>query len=73
METKNTPQATSGKTGEKTREKILRLIAEDPTITMAELAEQIGVTAKGVEPGPEKLTLREKLNRLPVKHEDWSY
>lgn len=37
------------KTREKTRDKILTLIAELPTITTAELAERIGITAKGIE------------------------
>lgn len=34
---------------EKTRDKVLALIAELPRITTAELAERIGVTAKGIE------------------------
>ncbi len=39
----------SEKTREKTREKILRLINQQPSITAKELAEEIGITAKGVE------------------------
>ena len=37
------------KAREKTRGKFLALIAELPTITTAEVAERIGITAKGVE------------------------
>ena len=37
------------KTREKTREKILAQIAADPSITTAELANRVGITAKGIE------------------------
>jgi len=44
-----TTQETRGKTREKTREKVLRLIRRQPSITTRELAEEIGITAKGIE------------------------
>ncbi len=44
-----TREKTRGKTGRKTREKILALIAADPSITMEELAKRLEITAKGVE------------------------
>ena len=44
-----TREKTRGKTGRKTREKILALIAADPSITMEELANQLEISAKGVE------------------------
>ena len=37
------------KTREKTREKIVSLIQENPSVTAVELAEKIGLTAKGIE------------------------
>lgn len=42
-------QKTGVKTRGKTREKILLLIRQDPTISAAEMAEQLGLTVKGVE------------------------
>ena len=44
-----TREKTRGKTREKTREKILALVAADPSITMEELANQLEISAKGVE------------------------
>lgn len=38
-----------GKRGEKTRDTILRTIKENPQITMAELAEKTGISAKAIE------------------------
>lgn len=37
------------KTREKTREKILQLLQENPVITIAELAEKLKMTDKGIE------------------------
>ena len=42
-------EKTREKTMEKTREKILTLIAANPSITTAELANQLEITAKGIE------------------------
>ena len=44
-----TGEKTREKTGEKTRLKILRRMAENPQITTSELAEEIGVTRKGID------------------------
>lgn len=50
---KSTPEENTQKTGVKTRvktrEKILSLIRQDPTISAAEMAEKLGLTVKGVE------------------------
>lgn len=43
------PEDRLGKTREKTREKILELISSNPQITQNELADNLGITAKGVE------------------------
>lgn len=40
---------TRGKTREKTREIILRLMKENPEITVEQLAESIGIIVKGIE------------------------
>ena len=42
-------EKTREKAREKTREKILALIAADPSSTTAELANRLGITAKGIE------------------------
>ncbi len=55
---------TSVKTSVKNREKILRLIAGDPAITTAELAEQAGVTAKGIEWQIAKLKDEGRIRRI---------
>lgn len=49
QETTQEQEKTREKTGEKTGEKILTLIAANPSITTAELANQLEVTAKGIE------------------------
>ena len=43
------PPAASEVTGEKTREKVLRLLINQPEITSAELATELGITEKDVE------------------------
>ena len=60
------------KTREKTREKILALIAADSSITTAELANRIGITAKGVEWQIGKLKQKGFLERIcPAKGGHW--
>jgi len=44
--TKPSSRVTTEETREKTREKILALIAENPRITTGEMAELLGITAK---------------------------
>ena len=44
-----TREITRENTGENTREKILNLIAGDPSITTSELAKRLGITRKGIE------------------------
>lgn len=58
---------------EKTRDKILALIAELPTITTAELAERIGITAKGVEWQLGKLKADGRIRRVgPDRGGHWA-
>ena len=70
-----TPPKTSQeqeKTREKTREKILALIAADPSSTTAELANRLGITAKGVEWQIGKLKQMGVLERIgPAKGGHW--
>jgi ATP-dependent DNA helicase RecG len=55
-----------------TRDKILALIAADPTITMNELAEQIGITPKGIEWQIRRLREAGRLRRVgPTKGGRW--
>ena len=67
--------ATTPKTSqeqEKTREKILALIAANPSITTAELANRLGITAKGVEWQIGKLKKMGVLERIgPAKGGHW--
>lgn len=63
---------TPGKTREKTREKILSLISEDPHISTAELAEVIGITQKGIDWQMTKLKKEGLLKRIgPAKGGHW--
>ena len=60
------------KTREKTREKILALIAADPSITTAELANRLGITAKGIEWQIGRLKQKGVLERIgPAKGGHW--
>lgn len=66
--TRNPPE----KTREKTREKIIKLIAEDNKITIEELAEKTGITKKGVEWNIQKLKQKNLLKRTgPDKGGRW--
>ena len=57
---------------EETRNKILALIAADPTITMRELAEHIGITPKGIEWQIRRLREAGRLRRVgPTKGGRW--
>ncbi|MDE0486278.1 MAG: winged helix-turn-helix transcriptional regulator, partial [Nitrospira sp.] len=59
-------------TREKTREKIMALIAANPSITTAELAKRLGITAKGVEWQIGKLKQKGVLERVgPAKGGHW--
>jgi len=61
-----------GKTREKTREKILALIAANPTISTNELAEEIGITLKGIEWQLRQLKQAGRLKRVgPRKGGRW--
>lgn len=56
----------------RTREKVLRLIAEAPSITTAELAQRIGITAKGIEWQLGKLKANGQIRRVgPAKGGHW--
>lgn len=56
----------------KTRVKIISLIKENPSITIPELAEKIGLTAKGIEWNIKKLKEKGKLKRIgPTKGGHW--
>jgi len=60
------------KTREKTREKVLFLIGEHPSITTAALANQIGITAKGIEWQLGKLKAEGRIRRVgPAKGGHW--
>lgn len=82
MEVAQTSKNTREKTGKprekprektgKTREKILALIVADSSITTAELAHQLGITAKGVEWQIGKLKQMGVLERIgPAKGGHW--
>lgn len=59
-------------TGEKTREKLLRLIRENPKVTTAELAASIGLTVKGIDWNLKKLKEAKLLRRIgPAKGGRW--
>ena len=59
-------------TREKTREKILTLIAANPSITTAELANQLEITAKGIEWQISKLKKMGVLERIgPARGGHW--
>ncbi|MBF0494772.1 MAG: winged helix-turn-helix transcriptional regulator [Candidatus Omnitrophica bacterium] len=57
-------KADGRETREKTREKILRLIRENPMITTSELAKEIEVTPKGVEWNLKKLKNEGHIKRV---------
>ncbi len=61
----------SEKTSEKTSEKILKLIAENPEITIAELTTKIGITDRSIERNIQKLQKEKKLKRLGIKGGKW--
>ncbi len=62
----------AGKTREKTREEILRLIAENPAISTKEMANRLGLSAKGVEWQIKKLKAEGVLQRIgPAKGGHW--
>jgi ATP-dependent DNA helicase RecG len=59
-------------TSGKTRRKILRLIADNPRITMVELADAIGITPKGIAWQIDQLKKRGILKRVgPAKGGYW--
>jgi len=59
-------------TSEKTSEKIILLVGENPTITIAELADKLGITGRSVERNIEKLKNEGKLFRIgPDKGGCW--
>ena len=63
---------TRGKTREKTREKILGLLAAEPGISMASLASQLGLSAKGIEWQMRRLTADGIVRRVgPAKGGHW--
>lgn len=63
---------TRGKVREKTREKILRLVKENPLITISEIAGKIGVTPKGIEWNIGKLKKEGLIKRVgPDKGGHW--
>ncbi len=55
---------TSPETREKTREKIIALIKENPRITQEELAEKINISIKGIEWNLVQLKQKEILRRI---------
>ena len=57
------------KTREKTREKILALIKKNPQITTKEIADRIGLSAKGVEWNLKKLKDENILRRVGGRKE----
>ncbi|MBI4537787.1 MAG: putative DNA binding domain-containing protein [candidate division NC10 bacterium] len=67
-----TAQAIIPRTSEKTSEKILALMARHPEITIAELAEGIGVTTRSIERNLKNLHLQGRLKRVgPDKGGHW--
>ena len=68
-----TAQKTREKTREKTSEKILNLIAQNPQITTAELADIIGITQKGIDWQITQLKNEGLLQRIgPAKGGHWA-
>ena len=60
------------KVREKTREKILRLIEQNPEITTAKIAEETGITTKGIEWNINKLKKEGAIKRIgPDKGGHW--
>ena len=71
-EKEDLPSVGLGKTREKTREKILLLIAESPEITTAQLTDAIGITPKGIEWQMTQLKKDGLLKRIgPAKGGRW--
>jgi len=61
-----------GAGAEKSKEKILRLIASSPKITTLEIAEAIGLSRAGVEKAIKKLKQEGRLSRIgPDKGGEW--
>jgi ATP-dependent DNA helicase RecG len=72
LKTDEKPEETREKTREKTREIILELIAKNPQITTAQLADAIGITPKGVEWQISRLKKDGLLKRIgPAKGGRW--
>jgi ATP-dependent DNA helicase RecG len=70
--TQKTVEKTREETREKTREKIIRLIQEKPRITSSELADETGLTSKGIEWNIRKLKKAGLLKRIgPDKGGYW--
>ena len=59
----NTSEKVSVKTSEKTSDKILVLVGENPLITIAELAQVIGVAERSIERNLKKLQAEQRLFR----------
>ena len=59
-----TSQEVAQETREKTRERVLRLIRQQPSITTKKLAEEVGITAKGIEWQLSKLKAGGALRRI---------
>jgi ATP-dependent DNA helicase RecG len=66
-----TREKTRGKTREKTREKIIKLVKRKPEITINEMANQIGITEKGIEWQIKKLKKAKQLKRIGKKGGYW--
>ena len=67
-----TVEKTREKTMEKTREKIMRMIKGNPQITVSELANEIGLTVKGLEWNITKLKSEGRIRRIgPDKGGYW--
>ena len=65
-------EKTSEKVSDKTSEKIIVLIDKNPLITIAELAEAIGVTERSIERNLKKLQAEQRLSRNgPAKGGYW--
>ncbi len=70
-ETKASEKA-SEKTSEKTSEKIVQLVREDNKITIAELAEKVGITTRSIERNLKQLQTEGRLKRIgPAKGGHW--
>jgi predicted HTH transcriptional regulator len=67
-----TSEKVSVKSSEKTSEKILVLVGENPLITIAELAQVIGVAERSIERNLKKLQAEQRLSRHgPAKGGCW--